>query len=384
VYAPSSGCRYGDIPSAALQLKVYGGLSSGQLWARVHSYLHYRRATTNLQLLFPNATPEQLAQFDDECAICKERMAAAKKLPCGHLFHFSCLRSWLEQGASVRALTLTLTLTTSAPSARNCRAGTSSTSAACARGSSRAHRCVYRLCALCRWWAVGCVVQRCQLRIVTLRVGAGRQKVVLERWTNPKLSRRTCTCKYGLQWCRGRSAGVAKRPREPTPHPKPPTVTLRSLTVASRGHVGSHGPWAAVGGGQDNHTCPTCRYSLLVPATQSGEAPLEGWPATTTSTATASATATTTATATGTSTASASATTTGTGTSTASASATSPHPHTAHAAAPASPVSSSSSARVRADHSNQSSQVHATAARTPCLQRFQRRAAHEALWRVVG
>jgi hypothetical protein len=30
-------------------------------------------------------------------------------------------------------------------------------------------------------------------------VGTGRQKMVLERWTNPKRSRRTCTCEYGRQ-----------------------------------------------------------------------------------------------------------------------------------------------------------------------------------------
>jgi hypothetical protein len=33
-----------------------------------------------------------------------------------------------------------------------------------------------------------------KLRIVTLRFGTGRERMVLERWTNPKLSRRTCTC----------------------------------------------------------------------------------------------------------------------------------------------------------------------------------------------
>jgi hypothetical protein len=53
-----------------------------------------------------------------------------------------------------------------------------------------------------------------QLRIVALGLSTGRQEMVLERWANPKLSRRTCTCEYGLQSWRGDSAGVAKRPRE--------------------------------------------------------------------------------------------------------------------------------------------------------------------------
>jgi hypothetical protein len=39
------------------------------------------------------------------------------------------------------------------------------------------------------------------------------------RGANPKLSRRTCTCENGLQSCRGKSAGVAKRPREPGESP---------------------------------------------------------------------------------------------------------------------------------------------------------------------
>jgi hypothetical protein len=53
-----------------------------------------------------------------------------------------------------------------------------------------------------------------KLRIVTQATGMARQRMVLERGTSPKLSRRTCTCEYGLQPCRGKSAGVAKRPRE--------------------------------------------------------------------------------------------------------------------------------------------------------------------------
>jgi hypothetical protein len=60
------------------------------------------------------------------------------------------------------------------------------------------------------------------------RVSArGDRKRVLERGTNPYLSRRACTCEYGLQSWRGESAGVAKRPREPHLPPEIPTVTIR-------------------------------------------------------------------------------------------------------------------------------------------------------------
>jgi hypothetical protein len=45
-----------------------------------------------------------------------------------------------------------------------------------------------------------------KLRIVTRRVGTGRQKLPLERWTHPTLSQRACICENGLQSCRGKSA----------------------------------------------------------------------------------------------------------------------------------------------------------------------------------
>jgi hypothetical protein len=47
------------------------------------------------------------------------------------------------------------------------------------------------------------------LRIVTPGFGTGRQRMALERGTKPRLSRRACTCEYGLQSCRGESAGAA-------------------------------------------------------------------------------------------------------------------------------------------------------------------------------
>ncbi|KAI3773785.1 hypothetical protein L1987_48318 [Smallanthus sonchifolius] len=41
-----------------------------------------------------------LGTLHDECAICREPMAKAKKLSRNQLFHLSCLRSWLDQGLS--------------------------------------------------------------------------------------------------------------------------------------------------------------------------------------------------------------------------------------------------------------------------------------------
>ncbi|KAL0873336.1 hypothetical protein Bca101_023041 [Brassica carinata] len=46
----------------------------------------------SLHAALRDATSEELRAFDDECAICREPMAKAKKLHCNHLFHLGCLR----------------------------------------------------------------------------------------------------------------------------------------------------------------------------------------------------------------------------------------------------------------------------------------------------
>ncbi|MCL4154110.1 UNVERIFIED_CONTAM: hypothetical protein GTU68_031142, partial [Idotea baltica] len=57
-----------------------------------------RRAIHNMNTLYPDATAEELAAVDNVCIICREEMTTgAKKLPCGHIFHSSCLRSWFQR-----------------------------------------------------------------------------------------------------------------------------------------------------------------------------------------------------------------------------------------------------------------------------------------------
>ncbi|EDO48604.1 predicted protein, partial [Nematostella vectensis] len=57
-----------------------------------------RRAISNMNTLYPDATAEELAQGDNVCIICREEMTTAcKKLPCNHIFHASCLRSWFQR-----------------------------------------------------------------------------------------------------------------------------------------------------------------------------------------------------------------------------------------------------------------------------------------------
>ncbi|KAJ3864089.1 hypothetical protein EV359DRAFT_41785 [Lentinula novae-zelandiae] len=82
---------------------------------RLRALHRYQTATRNMDQRYPNATEEEMAAMSDRtCIICREEMLiqrpgapttegpnmTPKKLPCGHVFHFYCLRSWLERQQS--------------------------------------------------------------------------------------------------------------------------------------------------------------------------------------------------------------------------------------------------------------------------------------------
>ncbi|GBG27645.1 E3 ubiquitin-protein ligase synoviolin [Hondaea fermentalgiana] len=71
---------------------------------RLSHFWRFRQITANLHDSFQSATEEDLEATDRVCIICREEMVAAtgigapKKLgSCGHIFHFYCLRNWLER-----------------------------------------------------------------------------------------------------------------------------------------------------------------------------------------------------------------------------------------------------------------------------------------------
>ena len=92
---------------------------------RLNAVLRYRSATKDMNAKYPDATAAEIAS-NDTCIVCREEMRPwnqvngdagrtldgnqptrpaipmsegkrAKKLPCGHILHMVCLKSWLER-----------------------------------------------------------------------------------------------------------------------------------------------------------------------------------------------------------------------------------------------------------------------------------------------
>lgn len=83
-----------------------------------------RRAIQNMNSLYPDATPEELAAADNVCIICREEMVtASKKLPCNHIFHTSCLRSWFQRQQTCPTCRLNILRTSPTPPPRQAAHG---------------------------------------------------------------------------------------------------------------------------------------------------------------------------------------------------------------------------------------------------------------------
>ncbi|KKA29155.1 hypothetical protein TD95_003526 [Thielaviopsis punctulata] len=83
-------------------------LTGASFFRRVAAMLKYRRAMQNMNQ-YADATADDLAR-EDTCIICRDIMrpwnpnspgaverTRPKKLPCGHILHYGCLKSWLER-----------------------------------------------------------------------------------------------------------------------------------------------------------------------------------------------------------------------------------------------------------------------------------------------
>lgn len=91
------------ISNASLIIKFACLMKIHTVVMEIHRRYRRHRNYLLVQLMesnFPMATKEDVDRNSDDCAICWDAMESARKLPCGHLFHNSCLRSWLEQDTS--------------------------------------------------------------------------------------------------------------------------------------------------------------------------------------------------------------------------------------------------------------------------------------------
>ena len=100
-------------------------LTIRSFYKRITDFVRYRQATRDMNARYPDATAEEVGR-EDVCIICREDMRPwqaqgtasghqagtepsgnvtatvderlrPKRLPCGHILHFACLRSWLER-----------------------------------------------------------------------------------------------------------------------------------------------------------------------------------------------------------------------------------------------------------------------------------------------
>lgn len=81
-----------------------------EIQRRIKKHRNYLWVLYHMEQSYPMASSKELAENSDNCAICWEKMESARKLPCTHLFHNSCLQSWLEQDTSCPTCRLALSI----------------------------------------------------------------------------------------------------------------------------------------------------------------------------------------------------------------------------------------------------------------------------------
>ncbi|KAJ2322557.1 E3 ubiquitin-protein ligase hrd1, partial [Coemansia sp. RSA 2681] len=101
-------------------------ITARSFYNRCRDWIRYRKAMQNMHLRYPTVSQDDLdAMSDTTCIICRDEMTGPsqeqadiwnnerraglaqsisgdtpKRLPCSHVFHFNCLRSWLERQQS--------------------------------------------------------------------------------------------------------------------------------------------------------------------------------------------------------------------------------------------------------------------------------------------
>jgi E3 ubiquitin-protein ligase AMFR len=86
---------------------------TNEIQRKFKKHRNYLWVLNHMEKNYPLATNDDLQLNSDNCAICWEKMDTARKLPCAHLFHNSCLQSWLEQDTSCPTCRLALSVQSS-------------------------------------------------------------------------------------------------------------------------------------------------------------------------------------------------------------------------------------------------------------------------------
>jgi autocrine motility factor receptor len=66
------------------------------LSARLSRFAGFLVVSRTLRKAFSDVPAAVLAAMDEVCAVCRDPLDTAKRLPCGHMFHSLCLQRWLE------------------------------------------------------------------------------------------------------------------------------------------------------------------------------------------------------------------------------------------------------------------------------------------------
>ncbi|CAL8074275.1 unnamed protein product [Calicophoron daubneyi] len=66
-----------------------------KLVKRHRQHKRYRKVLQLIESQFP-----RVHQPNEDCAVCWEKLNDARQLPCGHIFHVSCLHMWIERSAN--------------------------------------------------------------------------------------------------------------------------------------------------------------------------------------------------------------------------------------------------------------------------------------------
>jgi autocrine motility factor receptor len=72
------------------------------LTQRVARFIGFLAVSRDLNHTYADEPADALAARQDDCAVCRERLDKAKRLPCGHLFHAACLQ--VRGGPTLKAL----------------------------------------------------------------------------------------------------------------------------------------------------------------------------------------------------------------------------------------------------------------------------------------